>query len=93
VTARAPLEECKRTLAKLVCGTHPGIALNEHYVGDRDIVYQHACKLGREGIVSKRLGSLNRSGRSKHWVKNQRTGAANLAPFCLSHRYWLITNS
>jgi ATP-dependent DNA ligase len=28
-----------------------------------------ACKLGCEGIVSKRLGSLYRSGRSKQWLK------------------------
>jgi hypothetical protein len=28
-----------------------------------------ACKLGCEGIVSKRLGSPYRSGRSPHWVK------------------------
>jgi len=33
------------------------------------IVYQQACKLGCEGIVSKRLGSLYRSGRSRHWLK------------------------
>jgi bifunctional non-homologous end joining protein LigD len=26
-------------------------------------------KLGCEGIVSKRLGSLYRSGRSPHWIK------------------------
>jgi ATP-dependent DNA ligase len=30
---------------------------------------QHACKMGLEGIVSKRLGSLYRSGRSKDWLK------------------------
>ena len=29
----------------------------------------HACKLGLEGIVSKRLGSRYRSGRSKDWLK------------------------
>jgi ATP-dependent DNA ligase len=46
-----------------------GIALNEHFVGDGDIVYQEACKLGCEGIVSKRLGSPYRSGRLKHWLK------------------------
>jgi ATP-dependent DNA ligase len=28
-----------------------------------------SCKLGCEGIVSKRLGSTYRSGRSKQWVK------------------------
>jgi hypothetical protein len=29
----------------------------------------HACKMGLEGIVSKRLGSRYRSGRSKDWLK------------------------
>jgi bifunctional non-homologous end joining protein LigD len=33
------------------------------------IVFEHACKLGCEGIVSKRLGSTYRSGRSPHWLK------------------------
>jgi bifunctional non-homologous end joining protein LigD len=66
---RAPIEHRKRQLAKLVRTPHPGIVLNEHYEGDGDIVYQHACKLGCEGIVSKRLGSPYRSGRSPHWVK------------------------
>jgi bifunctional non-homologous end joining protein LigD len=41
-----------------------------HRVGDGEIVYRQACKLGCEGIVSKRLGSPYRSGRSKHWLKN-----------------------
>jgi bifunctional non-homologous end joining protein LigD len=45
------------------------MVINEHHVCHSDIVYQQACKLGCEGIVSKRLGSPYRSGRSKHWVK------------------------
>jgi bifunctional non-homologous end joining protein LigD len=45
------------------------LALNEHYVGDGEIVYRQACKLGCEGIVSKRLGSTYHSGRSRHWLK------------------------
>ena len=45
------------------------IVLNEHYQGDGEIVFKHACRLGCEGILSKRLGSLYRSGRSPHWVK------------------------
>ena len=32
-------------------------------------VFQHACQLGCEGIVSKRLGSRYRSGRSPDWLK------------------------
>jgi hypothetical protein len=39
-----------------VRGPRPGIVLNEHYEGDGDIVFKRACKLGCEGIVSKRLG-------------------------------------
>jgi bifunctional non-homologous end joining protein LigD len=40
-------------------------------------VYREACRLGCEGIVSKRLGSVYRSGRSSHWVKvkNQKAPA------------------
>jgi ATP-dependent DNA ligase len=66
---RSPIEQRKHKLARLVRGSHPGIVLNEHYEGDGEIVFQHACKLGCEGIVSKRLGSLYRSGRSPHWLK------------------------
>jgi len=67
---RLPIEARKRTLTELVGAPHAGIAVNEHHdVGDGDIVYRQACKLGCEDIVSKRLGSLYRSGRSKHWLK------------------------
>ena len=33
------------------------------------VVFQHACEMGLEGIVSKRLGSRYRSGRSPDWLK------------------------
>jgi len=66
---RAPIEYRKRKLAKLVRTPRPGIVLNEHYGGEGDIVFKYACKLGCEGIVSKRLGSPCRSGRFAHWVK------------------------
>ncbi len=66
---RSPIEHRKRILAKLVRRPHRGIVLNEVFEGDGHILFEHACKLGCEGIVSKRLGSLYRSGRSPHWVK------------------------
>ena len=66
---RSPIEHRKRKLAKLVLGPHPGIVLNEFFEGDGDVLFKHACKLGCEGIVSKRLGSPYRSGRSPHWLK------------------------
>jgi bifunctional non-homologous end joining protein LigD len=66
---RSPIEYRKRKLARLVRGPHPGIVLNEFFEGDGDILFEHVCKLGSEGIVSKRLGSRYRSGRSPHWIK------------------------
>ena len=32
-------------------------------------MFQRACKMGLEGIVSKRLGSRYRSGRTTDWLK------------------------
>jgi bifunctional non-homologous end joining protein LigD len=46
-----------------------GITLNEHYEGDGAVIYKHVCEFGCEGIVSKRVGSPYRSGRSDHWLK------------------------
>ena len=66
---RTPIEQRKRKLAKLVRSPHAGIVVNEVFEGDGDVLFAHACKLGCEGIVSKRLGSVYRSGRSPHWLK------------------------
>jgi bifunctional non-homologous end joining protein LigD len=66
---REPIEDRKRRLAGLLRLPHDGIAINEHFGGDGAIIYKHACALGCEGIVSKRLGSPYRAGRSAHWLK------------------------
>jgi bifunctional non-homologous end joining protein LigD len=65
---REPIEKRKELLAKLLRGSNLSMVLNE-FEEDGSIVYREACKLGCEGIVSKRLGSQYRSGRSAHWVK------------------------
>ena len=49
---------------KFLKGSHLSIALNEHFEEEGASVYSAACQLGCEGIVSKRLGSSYRSGRS-----------------------------
>jgi bifunctional non-homologous end joining protein LigD len=64
-----PIEERKRRLAALAGYSSAGMVLNEHFAGDGTIIYKHACALGCEGIVSKRLGSPYRAGRSHHWLK------------------------
>jgi len=64
-----PIETRKELLAKLLDGPDSGIVLNKHYEEDGAIVFREACKLGCEGIVSKRLGSTYRRGRSPLWLK------------------------
>jgi ATP-dependent DNA ligase len=51
------------------------VQLNEHIAERGDIVFRHACKLGLEGIVSKRLGSPYVSRRSRHWIKSKNPAA------------------
>jgi ATP-dependent DNA ligase len=58
------------TLASILRKSRPGVRLNEYLAHDCGLtVFQHACKIGLEGIVSKRLGSRYRSGRSPDWLK------------------------
>jgi hypothetical protein len=63
-----PLETRKATLASLLRSCPPGARFNEHLKHDGEVVFRHACKLGLEGIVSKRLGSSYRSGKCKDWL-------------------------
>ena len=67
---REPIEVRKATLASILRKSRHGVRLNEHLEHDCGLtVFQHACKMGLEGIVSKRLGSRYRSGRSPDWLK------------------------
>jgi bifunctional non-homologous end joining protein LigD len=67
---REPLEVRKAMLASVLTKADPGLRLNEHLEHeDAEVVFRHACKLGLEGIVSKRKGSPYRSGRSPDWLK------------------------
>jgi bifunctional non-homologous end joining protein LigD len=64
-----PLEVRKATLRSMLAKAGLGLRFNEHLEGDGPTVFAHACKMGLEGIVSKRLGSRYRSGRSKEWLR------------------------
>jgi hypothetical protein len=46
-----------------------GIAMVNHTDARGDLVFEQACKMGLEGIVSKRLSKPYQSGRSGHWLK------------------------
>ena len=66
---REPLEVRKATLASLLRARLPSLQFNQHLTHPGDIVFRHACAMGLEGIVSKRLGSRYTSGRTRDWLK------------------------
>jgi bifunctional non-homologous end joining protein LigD len=59
----------KAALARLLRNTEAGIRFNEHIAEDGPVVFAHACRLGAEGIVSKRVDGTYRSGPCPVWIK------------------------
>jgi bifunctional non-homologous end joining protein LigD len=73
---RDPLEVRKATLRSMLAKASLGLRFNEHLEGDGPTAFAHACKMGLEGIVSKRKDSAYRSGRSPDWVKMKNPASA-----------------
>ncbi|MBL8688805.1 MAG: DNA ligase D [Rhodospirillaceae bacterium] len=44
---------------------------SQHFVEDGDVMLDQACRLGLEGVVSKRRDAPYRSGRSGDWIKSK----------------------
>jgi bifunctional non-homologous end joining protein LigD len=68
---REPLERRKALLAQLQHKSLPGLVLNVTFEEPGDVVFKHACALGCEGIVSKRLGSRYRSANAAQIAKSR----------------------
>ena len=68
-----PLIERKRRLARLIGKTknRRAIQYGEHLKGNGASVLDYVCRLGLEGIVSKRVDAPYRSGPSKTWLKSK----------------------
>jgi bifunctional non-homologous end joining protein LigD len=66
---RDPLATRKAKLADLLGRAAPGPRFNEHLEAEGPLVFEHACRMGLEGIVSKRKASWYSSGRSRDWLK------------------------
>jgi hypothetical protein len=64
-----PFLDRKAALARLLRDTEAGILFNEHIAEDGAVVFAHACRLGAEGIVSKKVDGTYRSGpcRARAW--------------------------
>jgi bifunctional non-homologous end joining protein LigD len=57
-----PLLDRKKRLARLLSG-------RRHTEENGATIFRQACRMGLEGIVSKRLTAPYRSGRSRDWLK------------------------
>src|ERR1700704_5650262 len=70
---RLPLGERKAQLKKLLEGRTKSnsklIRYVEHFESSGDAILQSVCKLALEGIISKKLSSPYRSGRTESWMK------------------------
>jgi ATP-dependent DNA ligase len=79
---RFPLEERKEKLARLLKGyQQDGIAFSDHLYTDGATMFEIACKLGVEGIVSKLRDSQYISGRTKAWLKTKNPNAPGMTRF------------
>ncbi len=67
---RRPLEERRALLADLIADAQ-GILVSEAIAAEGGVVFDAACRMGLEGIVSKRLGSPYQSGRTRFWLKTK----------------------
>ncbi len=76
-----PLLERKGALRRLLRRGKPGIRLLEHIENDGSLVFNHVCRLGLEGIVSKDRTGYYQSGPSTTWLKIKNPAAPSVARF------------
>ncbi|RWM96577.1 MAG: DNA ligase D [Mesorhizobium sp.] len=72
---KEPLVERKQALQDLL-GKQPdnsAVRLSDHFAEPGKVMLEHACRMGLEGIVSKRADAPYRSGRGLSWVKSKCT--------------------
>jgi hypothetical protein len=76
-----PLFARKARLERLLAKAPAGTQYNDRVEGDGATVFEHACKLGLESIVSKHRDHPYRSGRSKTWLKIKNPAAPGVTRF------------
>ena len=76
-----PWQVRRKELERVFKRWKAGLVLNFAIVGRGSEVYQAACGMGLEGVVSKRIDATYRSGRSKTWLKIKNPDAPGVLRF------------
>jgi bifunctional non-homologous end joining protein LigD len=74
VDLRGATLEQRKDLLKALLETLPPATIvqySDHMAEDGEIVLAHACRMGLEGIISKRIDLPYSSGRGEHWLKSK----------------------
>ena len=66
---RLPNIERKERLAALLKGVSPPILYGDHVIGRGEEMFREVCKMGGEGIVSKKASAPYRGTRTRDWLK------------------------
>lgn len=64
-----PLDERRNALRDLICDKSPHLSANEVFEASGAAVFAAVCRMGAEGIVSKRRDSRYVAGRGRAWLK------------------------
>jgi bifunctional non-homologous end joining protein LigD len=70
-----PLLDRKEKLREMLVGTgeESPVRYSEHFTEPGQTILDHACRMGLEGVVSKRADAPYRSGRAHDWIKTKCT--------------------
>jgi bifunctional non-homologous end joining protein LigD len=85
---KLPLRQRKAELKKIITGTE--IQFSESFGIDGQAMFEHACKVGLEGVVSKVRDSIYPTGRTNDWVKKTcaQLETLTIAGFALDGSKW-----
>lgn len=78
---RLPWQQRRDELEHIFKRWKAGLVLNFAIVGRGPEVFEAACRMGLEGVVSKRIDAPYRSGKSKAWLKVKNPAAPGVLRF------------
>jgi bifunctional non-homologous end joining protein LigD len=82
-----PLLKRKQQLKALIA-KRPRFLFADHLEAEPEDIYAHACRMGLEGIVSKKRDAPYRSGRQDSWIKSKCKKSGSFPNYRLRREAW-----